>query len=154
MTAPSRGHRPDAMASSITLMPYMMDKGDERVLADALFKILSKPGHYPGPVLPAGAPAEVGGSWQVRIQYPCGIGEQHFTLKQNGNAVTGDQKGEIFNATVSGTVHGDLVRLHSRMPTNGYQINWTFEGNVRGNAIAGTVDMGEYGPATWSAMKV
>jgi len=31
-------------ASSIPMMPYMMDKGEDRILADALFKILSNPG--------------------------------------------------------------------------------------------------------------
>src|SRR3569623_718097 len=46
MTEPAAVRRPDQMASSITLMPYMMDPGDERVQADALFKILSNPGSY------------------------------------------------------------------------------------------------------------
>jgi uncharacterized pyridoxal phosphate-dependent enzyme len=154
MTGAGRGHRPDAMQSSITLMPYMMDPGEEVPLANALYKHLSNPGHYPNPVVPSGTPAPVGGTWQVRIEYPCGIGEQHFTLHQDGNTVTGDQKGEIFNASLHGTVHGDQIKLSSTMPTNGYQIHWTFEGNVRGNSIAGAVDMGEYGPATWTAMKV
>jgi uncharacterized pyridoxal phosphate-dependent enzyme len=154
MVEPSTGHRPDAMASYVTLMPYMMDPGDERVLADALYKIFSNPGHYTDPVVPSGAPAAMAGTWAVTIQYACGMGEQHFTLKQDGNAVTGDQKGELYNATLHGTIHGDQLKLRSTMPVSGYAIQWTFEGAVRGSSISGSVNMGEYGPATWTAMRV
>ena len=153
MTEPASGHRPDAMASSITLMPYMMDKGEDSILADALFKVLSNPGHYPNPVVPGGTPAAIGGNWAVSIHYSCGTGEQHFALKQDGNALTGDHKGEIYNGTLQGSVHGDQVKLQSNMAVPGNGIHWSFEGSVRGNSMSGNVNMGEYGPATWTATK-
>lgn len=151
--ASARGHRPDAMASSVTIMPYMMMPDDHRIVADALFRIFSNPGKYSNPVVPTGAPAPVGGTWAVTIQYQRGQGEQHFILKQDGNAVTGDQKGELYNATLQGTVHGDQIKLHSYMPVAGFGIQWTFEGTVRGSTASGKVDMGEFGPATWTAVK-
>jgi uncharacterized pyridoxal phosphate-dependent enzyme len=153
MTEPSTGHRPDMMASHITLMPYMMNAGDEKVLADALFKIFSNPGHYENPPAPTGALASVGGIWAVTIKYTCGLGEQHFTLKQDGNTLTGDHKGEIYNATLKGSVHGDQIKLQSAMPVGGNAIRWTFEGSVRGNSMSGTANMGEYGPATFTATR-
>jgi hypothetical protein len=153
MTEPAVGRRPDAMASSIALMPYMMDPGEDRILADALFRVLSNPGHYPNPVVPGGAPAAVAGNWAVNIQYSCGMGEQHFVLKQDGNAVTGDHKGEIYSAILQGSIHGDQLKLQSNMPVPGNGIHWTFEGSVRGNSMSGNVNMGEYGPATWTATK-
>ena len=153
MVEPAVGRRPDQMASSISLMPYMMDPGEDRILADALFKILSNPGSYPNPVPPSGATAAVAGNWAVTIQYTCGTGEQHFVLKQEGNAVTGNHKGEIFNATLQGSVHGDQIKLQSHMPVPGNTIHWSFEGSVRGNNASGNVHMGEFGPATWTAIK-
>jgi hypothetical protein len=153
MTEPASGRRPDQMASSITLMPYMMDAGDERVLADALYNILSNPGSYPTPALPSGTPASVAGNWAVTIQYSCGTGAQHFVLKQDGNAVTGDHKGEIYTGTVQGSIHGDQITLRSNMAVPGNGIHWTFEGTVRGNSASGNANMGEYGPATWTATK-
>ena len=153
MTEPSTGHRPDMMASHITLMPYMMNAGDEKVLADALLKILSNPGHYENPPVPTGALAQVGGTWAVTIRYTCGLGEQHFTLKQDGGTLTGDHKGEIYNASMKGTVRGDQVKLQSAMPVGGNAIRWAFEGTVRGNSMSGNVNMGEYGPATFTAVR-
>jgi len=153
MVEPATGRRPDQMASSITLMPYMMDPGEDRILADAIFKVLSNPGSNPNPVVPGGTPASVAGDWAVTIHYPCGTGEQIFALKQSGNALTGEHKGEIYTSMLQGSIHGDQLRLQSHMAVPGNAIHWTFEGSVRGNSASGHVNMGEYGPATWTATK-
>jgi hypothetical protein len=39
------------------------------------------------------------------------------------------------------------------MAVSGNSIPWTFRGVVSGNSMSGTVRMGEYGDATWSAVK-
>jgi hypothetical protein len=39
------------------------------------------------------------------------------------------------------------------MPVGGNAIRWTFEGSVRGNSMSGTANMGEYGPATFTAVR-
>jgi hypothetical protein len=39
------------------------------------------------------------------------------------------------------------------MPVPGNGIHWSFEGSARGNSMSGSVNMGEYGPATWTATK-
>jgi len=153
MVEPATGRRPDMMASSITLMPYMMDPGEDRILADAIFKVLSNPGNNPNPVVPSGTPAAMAGNWAVTIHYTCGMGEQVFVLKQNGNALTGEHKGEVYDAELQGAIHGDQLTLRSNMAVPGNAIHWTFEGSVRGNTASGNVNMGEYGPATWTATK-
>jgi seryl-tRNA(Sec) selenium transferase len=149
----ARGVRPQMMKSSISVMPYMMDPGEDRIIANALYEALSKPGHYENPPVPTGAPAQLQGVWAVTIAYPRGTGEQKFTLEQSGNDVTGSQKGEIYNADFKGAVHGNEVELRSSMPVGGNAIHWTFKGTVNGSDITGTVNMGEYGDATWKATK-
>jgi D-glucosaminate-6-phosphate ammonia-lyase len=39
------------------------------------------------------------------------------------------------------------------MAVSGYVLEWTFQGLAQGNTIAGTVDLGEYGKATWKAVR-
>ena len=75
------------------------------------------------------------------------------SLQQEGNVLTGSQAGEIYQAKLDGIVHADHVELHSRMEVPGNTIHWTFRGVLSGNAISGTVDVGEYGAATWTAVK-
>lgn len=147
------GVRPDKMKSSIAVMPYMMDPGEDRIIADALHEALTKPGHYENPAIPTGAPAQVSGTWAVTIQYPRGTGEQKFTIQQSGNDLTGTQKGEIYTADLKGAIHADQIELHSNMEVGGNSIRWAFKGAVQGNDIAGSVNMGEYGDATWKATR-
>jgi hypothetical protein len=147
------GRRPDMMKSSITIMPYMMDSGEDTIIANAIYEGLSKPGHYENPVIPTGAPATVEGTWAVTVQYPRGIGEQKFTIKQAENDLSGTQNGEIYNATLKGNIHADQIELRSNMEVGGNSIPWTFKGTVQGSNITGTVHMGEYGDATWKATR-
>jgi seryl-tRNA(Sec) selenium transferase len=147
------GMRPDHMASAITIMPYMMDPGEERIVADAVYEALTRPRHYDDPVIPTGEPAQFQGSWAVSIQYSRGVGEQRFTLQQNGNQLTGAQHGEIYTAALKGVIHASQVELHSVMEVSGNVIPWTFKGELKGSGIAGTVRMGEYGEATWQATR-
>ena len=123
----------------------MMEAGEERIIADAIYEGLTKPGQYQDPVLPSGAPATVQGNWAVAIRYLRGIGEQQFTLQQKGNELSGTQQGELYSAALKGAIHGGQIELRSTMAVQGNFIEWTFQGNVQGNTMTGTVDLGEYG---------
>jgi len=104
-------------------------------------------------VVPRGAPAQVAGRWAVTVKYMLGEGQQQFILSQDGAALTGTHQGEIFQGALTGTVRAGTVELKGRMPVPGNSINWTFQGTVQGNAMSGSVDMGEYGPATFTAVR-
>jgi uncharacterized pyridoxal phosphate-dependent enzyme len=148
------GRRPDQMASSVTIMPYMMDPGEDRIIADAIHAALTNPGHYDNPVVPGGSPAAIAGDWAVTIQYQHGQGEQKFALQQSGGSVSGQHHGEIYGGKLQGQVRGGSVELHSVMDVPGNPIQWAFTGTAHGNAMSGTVNMGEYGPASWTAVKI
>ncbi|ADW71094.1 PLP-dependent transferase [Granulicella tundricola] len=145
------GSRPDHMASSLTIMPYMMAAGEDKIIADAVYALLTNPGPYANPVVPSGAPAKVAGTWAVSIQYSRGEGEQHFTLTQSGNDLTGTQKGELYTTPLKGSIHGDQIALNSDMKVSGHSVGFNFKGIVQGSTISGTVNLGEYGTATWKA---
>jgi len=148
-----QGRRPDMMQSSIGVTSYMLEAGEEKIIADALYEALTKPGTHPNPPVPTGPPASVQGSWAVTIQYLRGTGEQKFVLDQKGNDLTGEQHGEFYDAKFQGTVRGDQIELHSVLPVAGNPVRCTFKGAVQGNNISGTVNMGEYGEANWSAVR-
>ena len=147
------GTRPNNMASSITIMPYMMDPGEDRIVADAIYEGLTKPSHYDDPIIPGGTPAQVQGKWAVSIHYSRGVGEQHLTIEQSGNELTGTQHGELYEAEIKGSIHATQIELRSVMAVSGNVIPWTFKGDVQGNNASGTVHLGEYGDATWQATR-
>jgi seryl-tRNA(Sec) selenium transferase len=147
------GRRPDAMASSVTVMPYMMDPGEDRIIADAIHAALTNPGHYDDPVVPIGPPAALEGEWAVTLLYFAARGNQRFTLTQKDGQLTGHHKGEIYEGALEGTVHGDKVEIRSRMAVPGNDIHWTFHGAFDGRGLVGIADMGEYGLVTWTAVR-
>lgn len=148
-----QGRRPDMMQSSIGVTSYMLEAGEEKIIADALYEILTKPGTHSDPKVPSGPTASVKGTWGVTIQYLRGTGDQKFILEQKGNDVTGEHHGEIYDAKFEGAVHGDQIELHSVMPVAGNPVRCNFKGVVQGNNMSGTVNMGEYGEANWSAVR-
>jgi hypothetical protein len=153
MVESGTGKRPDQMASTLTVMPYMMDPGEEKIVADALHAGLTNPGKFSDPVVPKGKLAQVAGEWAVTIAYLRGEGYQRLILTQSGDTLGGTQKGELYDGTLSGLVRADTVEIKGRMAIPGNVIPWTFKGRVTGNAMSGTVDMGEYGPATFTASR-
>jgi hypothetical protein len=130
-----------------------MDPGEERIIADALFAALSHPGHHDNPPVQQEPTASLAGEWAVTVKYLRGEGQQHFTLTQDGNSLSGHHKGEIYEGRLRGEAHGAAVEIRSRMAVPGNSIDWTFTGTSDGSRIAGTVDMGEYGPASFTAVR-
>ena len=55
---------------------------------------------------------------------------------------------------ISGTIDGDSVRIRSAYgEQHGDSVNLTFSGKVTGDQMTGTLDMGEYLGATWTAAR-
>jgi uncharacterized pyridoxal phosphate-dependent enzyme len=147
------GSRPDEMESSVIIMPYMMMPGDDKIVADAIFATLSHPPVFSAPEIPQGQPANVAGIWDVQMKYLCGEGRQRFLLEQQEGAVTGVHQGEIYNGNLTGKVHAQQVTFRSTMAVGGNEIEYSFSGIATGNSMSGTVALGEYGHAEWSATR-
>ncbi len=147
------GTRPDQMQSSITIMPYMMMPEDHPVVAEAIHRTLSKPPVFSVPPIPDGTPANVAGIWNVDLNYSRGQGSQRFLLEQSGSEVSGAHQGEIYDGSMQGTVHADQIIFRSQMPLGWNTIHYHFTGRVEGDSMKGTVTLGEYGEAAWSAVR-
>src|ERR1700722_12387804 len=154
MVGGGTGVRPDRMASTITIMPYMMAPGEAEIVADAIYEGLTKPDNYQNPVIPQGETAQLGGKWVVLIDYLCGTGTQHFDLQQSGENIDGMLYGEIYTASLKGKVQASQVTLKGTMQTSGYEVRWTFRGTSTGDRLAGMADMGEYGTVPWRAFRL
>ncbi len=72
---------------------------------------------------------------------------------QAAEVLSGEHQGEIYKGTLSGRVIGSAIELRSHMPVSGSAISWFFQGALKDGSLRGIVDMGEYGPATWTAVR-
>ncbi|HVW75091.1 MAG TPA: PLP-dependent transferase, partial [Rhizomicrobium sp.] len=147
------GRRPDQMESSVTIMPYMLDPGEAHIIAEAMHAALTNPGAHPDPVVPSGASVRIDGAWTVTVQYLRGEGAQKFVIRQDGDRVMGEHQGEHYKGDLRGRMYGNQIELHSVMDVPGNPIHWTFTGTAQADSMSGKVDMGEYGPANWTAVR-
>jgi hypothetical protein len=149
----SSGVRPEHMESSITIMPYMMMSDDHRIAASALHAILSHPPKIADPVRPSGEPASLAGNWDVHIEYVLGSADHRLTIEQTGNQLSGTHHGEALTGALHGAVYADRAQFRSSQRTQGTVLTYDFRGEVKGNTMSGTVGLGEYGQARWTATR-
>lgn len=147
------GHRPNDMQSSIGIMPYMMQPGDQKIVAEALNQHLRHPAHFVDPTPFNGPDTSLAGVWDVVVEYTRGTGHQRLFLQENGQAITGELHGELFSAPVLGTATGTHVQLKSTLHPYGYEVPFTFTGDVNGSTFSGGLHLGEYGDARFVATK-
>lgn len=139
--------------SSVTIMPYMMQPEDHKIVAARLHTVLSKP---PSLVRkqPAGGPAaNLAGQWDLHMKYFLGGSEHNLVIEQKNDALQGTHRGELTQGELAGSVHGDEVLFRSRHRYEGATLDYEFTGKASGEAMSGTVAMGEYGLGEWSATR-
>jgi uncharacterized pyridoxal phosphate-dependent enzyme len=139
--------------TGVSVTPYMMAPGDEKIVADKLHAVLSKP-----PITPAPAPVppvtDLSGQWDVQIHYAASTSTHALQLRQRGQEIDGAHKGDFLTRDLTGSIDGDAVLLRSFMgEESGDALSFTFVGKVTGEELAGTLDMGEYLSATWTAKR-
>ena len=85
----STGTRPNAMASSVGVMPYMMMPGDDKIAAERLHAVLSAPPKFEAPPQPSGPPATVAGVWDVEVEFFRGSTQHSLIIEQSGTSLVG-----------------------------------------------------------------
>jgi len=149
----SRGSRPDDMASSISITPYMMMPGDYKVVADRLYAVLSKPPKFENPPRPQGETVSVGGQWEARLEFDRGSAIHTLIFEQSGEKLVGTHRGEYVSGDLSGNVAANQVHFRSSQKIQGTRLFFEFSGTVEGDKMAGDVNLGEYGGARWTAQR-
>jgi hypothetical protein len=99
------------------------------------------------------ADANVAGEWDFSVETQAGTGTPHFSLKQDGSNVTGNYKGQLGEAPVTGTVKGNELTINFKVSAQGADLAITYVGTVEGDTIKGKVTLGELGDGTFTGKK-
>ena len=138
--------------STATIMPWQMQPGDAKIIAETLHKTLGNPPKRDR-TAPAKPSVEAGGVWEVEIDYTLAPARHQFFLEQNGADLAGRHEGDRTGGDIKGWVEGDRVSLRSRHRWEGAAFGFQFEGVARGDTMEGEVDLGEYFTANWKARR-
>jgi L-seryl-tRNA(Ser) seleniumtransferase len=140
-------------ATEMLLRPAAMWPGEYKIVADRLYEILSK---APGPreQLKYAAPAgDVSGLWEAHLEFSVGSARHTFYLDPQGNTLTGQYTGRLVKGPLKGHIDDNTVEFSGGGRIEGCLLRYTYKGTFNGNQMSGTVALGEYGTARFSASR-
>jgi len=152
------GGRRNTNASStetgVSILAYMMQPGDDKIVADRVHAILSNAPRTK--LLKETKPpaADLSGQWDVHIDFAAGSSTHTIFLRQNGGRIEGTHQGDYVSREIAGAISGDRVEMSSHVgEEHGAALSFRFSGAVSGGGMSGDLDMGEYLRAKWTATR-
>jgi hypothetical protein len=138
--------------TSINITTGQMQPGNDKVVANRVYEVLTKK-YEPKPSTLEAPAANISGRWDTDVEFFNSISKHAFYLEQDGNWIEGAHKGEFTVRDMRGTIEGDTVKLRSvdRHPAD--SITFTFTGKLSGDTMTGSIYMGEYRTAKFTAKR-
>jgi len=139
--------------TSISITAWMMQPGDDKIVADRVREVLSiKRSPRPEPAAPE---ANLSGRWDVNVEFFSSKSQHALFLQQDGGRVNGSHKSDFSVRDVQGTIEGSQIRLRSNGAERGSgdSVPYIFAGTVSGDSFSGTLYMGEYLTAKFTATR-
>jgi L-seryl-tRNA(Ser) seleniumtransferase len=139
--------------SSFILRPVAMKPDDYKLVAGRLRAIFASAPKSKSAPAQVSMSANLTGHWDMDVEFVRATSHHSLMLQLRGGRLTGSHQGTSAHGDLEGTLSGDLVRFRSTLPVEGIRLVYRFEGTVSGDRMAGAVDLGEYGAATWKAWR-
>jgi L-seryl-tRNA(Ser) seleniumtransferase len=148
------GGRDRGDEASISITPYQMSDGEERIVAEKMYAALTNPSKRDAPRAPAAPSVDLTGQWEVQIDYVASHSNHTLHIRQAGNRLEGSHQGDFVSRDLSGTIDGSNVQISSSYTErHGDALSFRFTGRASGDEMSGTLDMGEYLTASWRAKR-
>jgi D-glucosaminate-6-phosphate ammonia-lyase len=147
-----RGNEAEPGTTSISVTAWMMQPGDDKVVAERIYSVLSAKRGPRSTAMPAPS-ANVSGRWDVEIEFFSSKSRHTLFIEQDGNWIQGSHQGDFTVRDMVGMIEGNEVKLRSIERRPGASVTFIFSGTVSGNTMSGPIHMGEYLNAKFTAKK-
>ena len=138
--------------TSISITTGQMQPGNEKIVADRVYNILSQKRNPKSTSMTAPA-ATINGRWDVDIEFFSSKSRHTLFIEQDGNWIQGAHKGDFSTRELTGTIEGDMVKLRSVDRPIADHITFIFSGTLSNDTITGQIHMGEYRTASFTAKR-
>ncbi|WP_229253954.1 hypothetical protein [Dyadobacter sp. NIV53] len=136
----------------VSITTGQMQPGDDKTVSDRLYEVLSQKREQKKAEM-AAANADVKGHWDVDVAFFTSVSKQSFIIEQDGNWLQGSHKGEFSVNELQGTLEGNEIKIKTTARQPADSITFMFSGTVKDNTISGSVYMGEYMTAKFTAKR-
>jgi uncharacterized pyridoxal phosphate-dependent enzyme len=149
-----RGGAGSTSETGVSITAYMMQPGEDKVVADRLHAVLSGAPKSLAAKQTQPPASDISGQWDVSIEFAAGTTNHALYLRQNSARIEGTHQGDFVSRDLTGAMEGDTVHMSSAYTEqHGDSLSFRFTGKVDGDSIAGDLDMGEYLKAKWTAKR-
>ena len=138
--------------SSLSITTGQMQPGDDKIVADRIYGVLTQK-RTPKPTTLEAPAGNVSGRWDADVEFFSSISKQAFFMEQDGNWIQGSHRGEFTTRDMRGTIEGKTIKLRSVDRHPGDSITFLFSGTLSGEIITGSIYMGEYQTAKFTAKR-
>lgn len=138
--------------TSVQITSGQMQPGNDKVVADRIFEILSLKRNAISDSMKAPS-GNVTGRWEVTIEFFSSKSKHLLNLEQEGNWIQGSHKGEFTVRDLTGTMEEDKIILRSVERGDADYVPFIFAGTLKGDEYTGQIYMGEYRTAKFTARK-
>lgn len=107
----------------------------------------------PATVAAASDKVDISGTWQFEVETAAGSGSPTFTFKQEGETLTGQYKGLLGEAPLTGTIKGNELKFSLKVNFQGTDVTVVYQGTVEKDRMKGTAAYGDLGEAKWTAKR-
>lgn len=144
---------PDNGKTSLAITAWMMQPGDDKVVAERVYEVLSrKRSARPEPAPPE---MNLSGRWDVNVEFFSSKSRHVLFLQQEGGRINGSHKSDFSVRDVQGAIEGNQIKLRSNSTERGSgdSVPYIFAGTSSADAFSGTLYMGEYLNAKFTATR-
>jgi D-glucosaminate-6-phosphate ammonia-lyase len=138
--------------TSINIAPNQMQPGNDAVVAERVHGILLEQ-RSPKQTELKPANTDIGGHWDLTVLYFSSTSRHQLFIQQEGNWIEGSHTSDFSSQEIVGMVEGDQIKLQSTMHQPGNSIPFLFSGAVSGESISGSIFLGEYLTAKFTAKR-
>ncbi|MEP6738265.1 MAG: aminotransferase class V-fold PLP-dependent enzyme [Chryseolinea sp.] len=147
------GAHTDGNVTTLQVTTGQMQPGNDKVVAERIVSVLSEK-RQPKSTAMTAPTGSVAGHWEVDVKFLSGRSNHKLYLEQDGNWIQGNHTSDFAMQDVVGMLEGDEIKMRSNMRKPGDGITYMFSGKVTGSGMSGTIYMGEYMVAEFTAKKV
>lgn len=152
--AAGRGRSESDGGSVISITPWMMQPGEDKIVAERIYSVLAKKREPKATEMKPPA-VDLSGRWDINVEFFSSKSEHTLFIEQKGNRIQGTHKGDFSVRELFGTIEGDQVKLRSMSAERGTgdSVSFIFSGTVSSDSISGPIHMGEYLTAKYTGKR-
>ncbi|MDH5251365.1 MAG: aminotransferase class V-fold PLP-dependent enzyme [Cyclobacteriaceae bacterium] len=138
--------------TSLNITSGQMQPGNDKIVADRIFAILSQE-RSPRSDAMIAPKVKINGHWDVTVAFFNSSSTHKLYLEQDGNWIQGTHTSDFSTQEIAGMIEGDQVKLRSNLRRPGDEISYMFSGTVSESEISGSIYLGEYLNAKFTAKR-